>query len=155
MQRETIPIMRKEMNSKKNVIDKFLNLFGFYLSSKSYLRDKTILSRQNQNNNNKLVEESLNKTIKTISRGSKKWKWNNCKTSKITKEILHVIQITVHLVPSQSKVVQSIIVETETNTKVDGRSNRSNDINETRVLKLGHNIVKKMQRDRKYLLKLL
>lgn len=143
MQRETIPIMRKEMNSKKNVIDKFLNLFGFYLSSKSYLRDKTILSRQNQNNNNKLVEESLNKTIKTISRGSKKWKWNNCKTSKITKEILHVIQITVHLVPSQSKVVQSIIVETETNTKVDGRSNRSNDINETRVLKLGHNIVKK------------
>ena len=72
MQRETIPIMRKEMNSKKNVIDKFLNLFGFYLSSKSYLRDKTILSRQNQNNNNKLVEESLNKTIKTISRGSKK-----------------------------------------------------------------------------------
>ena len=143
MQRETIPIMRKEMNSKKNVIDKFLNLFGFYLSSKSYLRHKTILSRQNQNNNNKLVEESLNKTIKTIRRGSKKWKWNNCKTSKITKEILHVIQITVHLVPSQSKVVQSIIVETETNTKVDGRSNRSNDINETRVLKLGHNIVKK------------
>lgn len=51
--------------------------------------------------------------------------------------------------------MQSVIVETETNTKVDGRNNRSNDINETRVLKLGHNIVKKMQRDTKYLLKFL
>ena len=59
------------------------------------------------------------------------------------------------MVPSQSKVMQSVIVETETNTKVDGRNNRSNDINETRVLKLGHNIVKKMQRDTKYLLKFL